>query len=199
MSGGEAPTAGSGCRGGRAGQPGGGGLPPPQHVLTPAGYRPVAEIAVGGTVLGPDGVPLGVVAVEWCDFRGDLHHLRTADGLVLRGAGGQQLLARPEEGVPRWWPLSALRPGDLVAVHAAGAAALSGGWRRGSPVEPVAAGTARQPLGRATRATAFPGLDWVPLVTADAAPYIGPLCRLRLVAGGAFVSDGLVCAGGAGD
>ena len=64
MSGGEAPTAGSGCRGGRAGQPGGGGLPPPQHVLTPAGYRPVAEIAVGGTVLGPDGVPLGVVAAR---------------------------------------------------------------------------------------------------------------------------------------
>lgn len=172
-------------------------LPPDQRVLTPLGYRPIAQIDTGQAVLTAFGRSRPVVRVRWTEVDAPLHHLRTARGHLLRATGEQAVLARPDEGVPRWMAASALRPGALVGVFGRTVLAdPAGGWRRRPPDAAGGAGLAT--LAHEEPAT-YVGVDWVPLTAADAAPYAGLVYDLDVEQDHSFISDGVICAACARD
>gem|GEM_PF-4132749 len=176
---------------------GAGCLPPDQRVLTPQGYRPVAEIDAGEAVVTALGRSRPVVRVRWLEVDEPLFHLRTARGHLLRATGEHPVLARPDEGVPRWTAASTLRPGALVAVFGRTVLAdPAGGWRRRPPDGPGASGLAT--MAREESAV-YLGVDWVPLAAADAAPYAGLVYDLDVEQDHSFISDGVVCAACARD
>jgi len=160
-------------------------LPPAQRVLTPDGYRPIAAVDARAAVVTGLGRVRWVVGVHNRQADEPLHHLRTARGNVLRATGEHPVLARRQEGLPEWVPAGALRAGDLVAIF--GLTSL-GGWPRGQR-DPARGGPA---LAVREDAETYLGLDWVPLETAEAAPYCGLVYDLDVEEDHSFVSEGLV-------
>lgn len=166
-------------------------LPPDQRVLTPQGYRPVAEIDAGEGVITALGRTRAVLRSHCVEVREPLFRLRTVGGHLLRATGEHPVLARREEGMPQWTAASALYPGTLVAVFGRTVLACSAGGRRRPPrygVDPSGLAT----LAREQSAVYF-GVDWMPLATSDAAPYAGLVYNLDVEEDHSFLSDGIVC------
>lgn len=59
-------------------------LPPDQRVLTPHGYRPIAEVDVRDAVITALGRSRLVIAIYCHEMEGPLYHLRTERGNLLR-------------------------------------------------------------------------------------------------------------------
>lgn len=160
-------------------------LPPDQRILTPEGYRPISAVDVRESVVTALGRARLVTAIDIWDVDEPLYHFRTVRGHALRSTGEHPVLARRGDGLPEWVRSEELRSGDAVGVY--GATALP--WRPGQrrPEWPRGGVTVMR-----EESSLYLGLDWVPLIAADAAPYAGPVYALDVEEDHSFVSEGIV-------
>ena len=173
-------------------------LPPDQRVLTPSGYRAIAQMDVRDAVITALGRPRLVIAVHCREADEPLYRLWTERGNLLRATGEHPVLARPDEGLPRWVTAADLRPGCLVAIF--GRTVLDGGRSVREPRPGVPHFRAPEAEGGVATVASEEGVpylavDWVPLVAADAAPYTGLVYDLDVEEDHSFISEGVVCSG----
>jgi len=168
-------------------------LPPDQRVLTQDGYRPIAELDVRDTVITATGHSRLVTRIHCRDANEPLYHLRTARGNLLRTTGDHPVLARPDEGRPRWVPAADLRAGHLVAIL--GGTVFEGGARGHRPRPDPAPRSGAVATVLREEGAVYLAVDWVPLVAADAAPYAGLVYDLDVEEDHSFISGGMVCGG----
>jgi ribonucleoside-diphosphate reductase alpha chain len=171
-------------------------LPPEQPVLTPDGYRPIAELDVRDAVITGRGRPRLVTHIFSREADEPLHLLVTSAGGRVRVTGEHPILARRRGGGdPDWFRAADLEPGDLVATLPGAGDTATGPWRVRRR-EPAGVGRAGPDGGLATltRETEerYAFLGWSEIVERSSSPYRGTVYDLEVEEDHSFVTAGAI-------
>ena len=82
-------------------------------VLTPDGFRPIGELAVGDLVIGSDGEPTPVIGV-YPQGEKDIYRVTAQDGASTLASGDHLWAVAPRDDRRRGKPLRVLQPRDMI-------------------------------------------------------------------------------------